>query len=170
MQNAAEVHQRLEEQNHSHQRALQTEIHHLQAEHQQQFAELTQAREEMENRIQELEQSHAQKSNLIEQLRLSAEAAARAEEVHETVRNIVSHDAEVIVDLQAQLDARSHRVEQLEAQIDSQTPHHVTAATREPPEDSQDSHSSNTESYAHLSATAREKLPADPRLAGIKAC
>ncbi|KAG6876820.1 hypothetical protein C0993_000231, partial [Termitomyces sp. T159_Od127] len=128
----------------------------------------------MENRIQELEQSHTQKSNLIEQLHLFAEAAACAEEVHKTVRNIVSHDAEVIADLQAQLDAHSHRVEQLKAQIDSQTPHHVTAATREPPEDSQDSHSSNshlsnTESYAHLSATAREKLPADPRLARIKA-
>ncbi|KAG6887666.1 hypothetical protein C0992_011287, partial [Termitomyces sp. T32_za158] len=51
MQNTTKIHQRLEEQDQNHQQALQSEISRLQAEHQQQLAEATQAREDMENRF-----------------------------------------------------------------------------------------------------------------------
>ncbi|KAG6884014.1 hypothetical protein C0993_002077 [Termitomyces sp. T159_Od127] len=108
MQNTTEVRQRLEEQDRNHQQALQSEISRLQAEHQQQLAEATQAREDIESRIRELEQVRAQESNLIEQARLSIQAATRSEEAHETLRNVVSHDSEVITNLQAQLNARNH--------------------------------------------------------------
>ncbi|KAG6865818.1 hypothetical protein C0993_007813, partial [Termitomyces sp. T159_Od127] len=155
-QSTTEVRQRLEEQDRNHQQALQSEISRLQAGHQQQLAEATQAREDMENRIRELEQVRAQDSNLIEQARLSAQAATRLEEAHETLRNVVSHDSEVIANLQAQLNPRNHRLEQLEGQIASQTSHRVTTAAQD------DGHLLNTEPQAVLPATASNMNTAGP--------
>ncbi|KAG6875617.1 hypothetical protein C0993_008288, partial [Termitomyces sp. T159_Od127] len=96
--------------------------------------------------------------------RLSAQAAARSEEAYETVMNMVTHDREVIANLEAQLDACNQRLEQLQAQIDLQSSRTPTV-TREPVEASQDRPLPNT---SNISSTARGKLPADPRLARMK--
>ncbi|KAG6887471.1 hypothetical protein C0992_012147, partial [Termitomyces sp. T32_za158] len=125
---AAEVQQHLEEQHRNHQQALHSEITRLQNEHQQQMTDATQAREEMETRIQELEQVQAQQSSLTEQVRLSAQAAARSEEAYETVANINLHNSEVIAELQAQLEARTQR---LEASL-NESSHPAPATSQEP--------------------------------------
>lgn len=62
VQTIAEVNQRLEEQDRNHQKARQSEITRLQAEHKQQMAKATRAHQQMETRIQELERVQSQVS------------------------------------------------------------------------------------------------------------
>ncbi|KAG6896247.1 hypothetical protein C0992_009508 [Termitomyces sp. T32_za158] len=160
-QTAAEIQQQLDQRDRSHEQSLRAQISRIREEHQQAISESTRTREQMQSKIQELEQARAQETDRAERAHASAEAAFRSEAAYESIWN---HDAEMIAGLEA-------HVERLQVENSSLT----SKLSRESARACQSSQGDNTAIPAQgilnsnassgLSARAREKLPADPRLA-----